>query len=464
MIGTVLIVDGVATNRIVMKVKLAAAGYRTLSAADAQSCLDLARRNQPDLILLDVDMPGIGGIDLLLALRADPQTARTLVVMFSANQNADLRLAALKAGADEFLTKPIDDQTLFARLRNLSRSQEEDAAGIDPEGEGITAIGMEELAANFTYPGLVAIVTTRPELAGQWRRCLSVASRDRFTCLSPDRVFQQQPAGGENPDVYLIEASLREADGGLKVMSALRSRHDTRHAKVCILNTEHAPAEAALAFDMGADDLVTATLSVDEIALRLNCLIRRKREADRLRAKVKNGLRLAMIDPLTGIPNRRFGLAQLASIADRSLAENLSFALMVLDIDRFKSVNDRFGHAAGDAVLIEVARRLTSCLRASDLIARIGGEEFLICLPNTALSESRIVAERLCQVIENTLVHLRTGEELNVTVSIGLALSHEAKGFAAAPLVSEIFDRADRALLAAKGAGRNQVTISRSAA
>ena len=464
MIGTVLVVDGVATNRIVMKARLAAAGYRTLTAPDAATCVDLARRERPDMILVDVDLPGIGGIDLLRALRSDPDTARMLVVMVSAGVNSDARLASLKAGADEFLAKPIDDQTLFARLRNLARAQE-DLGGIGPGGgDGIDVFGMAEPTTPFLHPGHIAIVTTRPEVAMHWRHVLQGCSRDRFTCLSQDQVFTSKAAGGADPDVYMIEAGLSEADGGLKMMSALRSRHDTRHAKFCILNTETHPALPAMAFDLGANDLVAAHLCPEEIALRLNALVRRKREADRLRASVKDSLRLAMIDPLTGIANRRSGLAQLATIADRSVSEDRPFALMVLDLDRFKSVNDRFGHAAGDTVLIEVARRLSTCLRATDLIARIGGEEFLICLPDTTLIESRIVAERLCHEIESQPVRLNTGDHLQVTISIGLALSHEARGYDAAPLVAEIFDRADRALLAAKGAGRNQVTISRSAA
>ena len=464
MIGTVLIVDGVATNRIVMKARLTAAGYRTLTAPDATTCVDLARRERPDMILLDMDLPGIGGIGLLRALRSDPYTARMLVVMVSATVNTDMRLASLRAGADEFLAKPIDDQTLFARLRSLARAQD-DLGGIEGgSGDGIDVFGMAEPTTTFLHPGHIAIVTTRPEVGMHWRHVLQGCSRDRFTCLSLDQVFTAKVAGGADPDVYLIEAGLSEADGGLKVMSALRSRHDTRHAKFCILNTETHPAVPAMAFDLGANDLVAADLCAEEIALRLNALVLRKREADRLRASVKDSLRLAMIDPLTGIPNRRSGLAQLGMIADRSVSEDRPFALMVLDLDRFKSVNDRFGHAAGDTVLIEVARRLTTCLRATDLIARIGGEEFLICLPDTTLIESRIVAERLCHEIESQPVRLNTGEHLQVTISIGLALSNEARGIAAASLVAEIFDRADHALLAAKGAGRNQVTISRSAA
>jgi two-component system cell cycle response regulator len=463
MIGTVLIVDGVATNRIVMKVKLGATGYRTLTAADAQACIELARSEQPDLILLDIDLPDLGGIDLLAILRADPRTARILVVMVSSRDDPEQRLLALKAGASEILTKPIDDQMLFARLRSLSRAQDEDIGGIAAQ-PATAAYGMAESAGLLAYPGLVAIVTTRPEDGLHLRQLLQDHSPDRFTCLWPDQVFKDEAMAPEGPDVYLIDADLREADGGLKMMSALRSRLETRFAKVCILNSDKTPSLPALAYDMGADDVVPATLSSAEIALRLQGLVQRKREADAVRARVKDGLRLAMTDSLTGLPNRRSGLARLAAIAEQSLADKADFALMVLDIDRFKRVNDTFGHAAGDAVLVEAARRFTTCLRDSDLIARIGGEEFLVCLPNTTLAESRRVAERLCQEIEASPVTLRGGESLRVTVSIGLALSHEAQSIARDPMIAEIFERADRALLAAKGAGRNQVTISRSAA
>ncbi len=463
MIGTVLIVDDVATNRIVLKVKLGAAGYRTLTAPDGPTCLDIARREKPDLILLDAVMPGMDGIDVLRALRRDPATARLLIVMFSGLNDAETRLAALRAGADDFLSKPIDDQTLFARLRSLARGQEA-VAGLDTVAGGKDGLGLAEGAAPFETQGAVAIVTTRPETALHWRKALAPFSADRFIPMLPDHVFDDRRDGDTRPDVYLIASDLGAAGGGLKLMSSLRSHTDTRHASVCILNEDGDPKLAPMAFDLGANDLVDASVSPQEIALRLHGLIRRKREGDRLRASVKDSLRLAVTDPLTGLPNRRFGLAQLGLIAERSIAEGRDFALMVLDLDRFKSVNDRFGHAAGDKVLVEVAQRLADNLRENDLIARIGGEEFLVCLPDTTLAESQRVALRLCQAIESEPVSIAARQTLRVTISIGLALSHEAAAAHAALLVDEIFDRADRALLSAKGAGRNQVTLSRSAA
>ncbi len=463
MIGTILIVDGVATNRIVMKVKLAGAGYRTLAAGDVASCFDLARREKPDLILLDIDVPDIGGIELLRALRTDPTTSRILVVMVSSLHNRDQRLDALRAGADEFLAKPIDDHTLLARLRSLTRARD-DLDGMDTRGDGIANFSIAEPPAPFQRPGQIVIVTARPDTAIRLRHSLASFSKDQFKCLSFDQVFNQQTTEAVGPDVYLIEVSAQDGDRGLIVMSTLRSRQETRHTKICILNAAESPDLPAMAFDLGAHDLVAADLDLEEIALRLSVLVRRKSEADRQRANLRDNLRLAMMDPLTGIPNRRSGMTQLGLIADRTLAQSSHFALLVLDLDKFKSVNDRFGHAAGDAVLVEVARRLKECLRSTDMIARIGGEEFLICLPDTTLSESRLVAERLCHEIESAPIRLHTGEHLQVTISIGLALSNDGHDMDAAPLVNETFDRADMALLAAKRAGRNQVTISRTAA
>lgn len=450
-----------------MKVKLGAAGYRTLAAPDAASCLELARRERPDLILLDFDLPPArdgqeGGLALLSALRADPDCARTLVVMLSARQDDAVRLSALGAGADEFFAKSVDDQTLFARLRSLTRAQE--SAEIDYSQKSIGAYGFAEPIAEFLQPGLVAIVMARPETALHWRHALAAKSADRFVTLPMDQVFRAAEGGGPSPDVYLIDAALGEEWGGLKMMSSLLSRHETRHAKVCILNDGHDPDLPAMAFDFGASDLVASAQSIDEIALRLARLVRRKRAEDRARASVKDKLRLAMIDPLTGIANRRAGLAQLAQIAERAQVSGRDFALMVLDLDRFKTVNDRFGHAAGDAVLVEVAQRLTMCLRSGDLIARIGGEEFLICLPDVGLAEGKSIAERLCEQIEASPILIEGRESLGVTISIGLALGRGDGTQTAEDLVGELFRRADTALLAAKGSGRNKVTISRSAA
>ena len=466
MIGTVLIVDEVAINRILLKSKLTQAGYHVLMAADGAAALGLARREVPDLVLLDSSLSDMSSLAVLNALRSDPDLASLDVVMMAGPQDGHIRLEAARAGVDAFLAKPVEESMLLARLRSLQRGRET-IGGLDARTATFGWPGLAEPAAQFRAqyqaPGLVALLMGRDDRASSLIKALSTYRSDRMISLTTKDIIEpRDPLTA--PDVFVIDCNLGGPSVGLQFMTGLRSRPETRHAQICIITHDRDGAMPAMAFDLGADDLMDDSVGPEEMALRLHRLVLRKREGDRLRAQVNDGLRLAMTDPLTGLPNRRYGLSQLGLIAETAGRENRDFALMVLDLDRFKNVNDLYGHAAGDKVLIEVGRRLAQNLRGNDLIARIGGEEFLICLPDTTLAESQQVAQRLCQVIECEPVSIGPGQSLRVTISIGLALSREARAPLGAIVVDEVFERADRALLSAKGAGRNQVTIARSAA
>ena len=473
MSGRLLIVDDVATNRIVMKVKLTAAGYLPVVAADGATCLAMAQAEPPDLILLDLVLPDMSGTEVLRRLRADPILRRVPVVMFSASHAPDARIEAFRAGADEFLLKPLDDQTLLARIRSLMRAREA-MAGFGP-GDGslpdldqilgpAISMGLAEPSASFQPRATIALVMQRPETAMLLKRNLSGKIKDALVSLSPDEALASGLQEGPAPDIFMIEADLAIQGGGLRLMSDLRSRAATRNAAFMLYRGGESGVSPAMAFDLGAADMVAPETVPMELAMRLERLLSLKREADHLRLSVQDGLRLAVIDPLTGLHNRRYGLAQLQAIAERARATSTAFAVLVVDIDRFKSINDRFGHAAGDAVLVEVANRLRHGLRAGDLIARIGGEEFLIALPDIALPDARAIADRLCSLMQVHPFEMAKGALQPVTVSVGLAISAAGETPSHVETVTDIFDRADRALMDAKAQGRNQVTVSRSAA
>lgn len=467
--GRILIADDVAANRIIYKVKFGDAFYEPLLAADARTCLAMARTERPDLILLDLALPDMPGPRVLRELRADPATRAIPVVVLTSSRETEERLTALSAGADEVMSKPVLDQVLLARVRNLLRTRGEQ--GFVASAWGMPAhsvLGLSEAQAGFETLGTVALVSARPETALRWKAALKPVLRDTLAVMTPDQAMKVQPSeAGAVPDVFVIESDLDGSGGGLRLMSELASRPATRHAAACIVTPAQEGEATATAFDLGADDVVARGVGARELALRLRILIRRKRQADRLRATVEDGLKLAVIDPLTGIYNRRYAIPRMAGIAAQATAEGSDFAVMVVDLDRFKSVNDRFGHAAGDRVLAEVARRLSENLRISDLLARIGGEEFLVALPQTALEDAERVADRLCQVIAEHPVTLPSGRALRVTASIGVAMGQRAgDGPENGPEdVAALIDRADRALLRSKSAGRNQVTFAgRSAA
>ncbi|EPX83814.1 diguanylate cyclase (GGDEF) domain protein [Rubellimicrobium thermophilum DSM 16684] len=239
---------------------------------------------------------------------------------------------------------------------------------------------------------------------------------------------------------------------------------------------------AALALDLGADDVVTACVARDEVILRARALLRRKAQADRLRRGLRSQLEAALRDPLTGLHNRRHAEPELRRLMAEGRRTGRPLALMLVDIDHFKGVNDRHGHAAGDRVLAEVARRLRSRLRPGDLLARMGGEEFLVALPGTDAAQARAVAEGLRRAVEDcpfllddTPVAARRGggwigpegepapRQVRVTLSIGVATATPAD-LASGLTDRGLQDRADMALYAAKNGGRNMVSVAAGAA
>lgn len=461
--GRILIVDDVATNRIVYRARLAAAFYDPILASDGESCLALATELQPDLILLDLNLPDIPGHEVLRRLRAGARTRDIPVIVLTATRDSDVRLAAFASGADDVIVKPADDAILLARVRNLLRARGE--VDLPAEG-GLVGQGFAEPAAGFDPGATVAVVAGQIDQARRLKHDLSGVLRDRLVALSRQQALAeatQATSGGAGvPDVFIVQHDGRDAAGALRLLSELKSHQATRHSSVCVLGRSGDGEEAAIAFDLGADDVVGSDVSAAELALRTRSLLRRKRQGDRQRALIEDRLRLAMIDPLTGLYNRRFAAPQMATIAAHAAETGTSFAVMVIDLDRFKLVNDRHGHAAGDQVLVEVSRRLTADLRASDLLARIGGEEFLVVLPDATMADARRVAERLCEAVEERPVRLNSGLGLSVTVSIGVAVSAGISGQPAS--IDHVVEEADLALLDSKGSGRNQVTFRLSAA
>ncbi len=459
MAGRILIVDGTATNRIVYKVKFGAAFYDTLIAVDGAGCLKLAREAVPDLILLDLALPDMAATEVLSRLRADPVTRAIPVMIVTSDCEEEERLAALAAGADDVMGKGTDTETLLARVRNLMRGRE---ALTEMEGGGASlhALGFAEAAEGFAPAATVALVTLRPDTALRMRRELAREMPHRMLILSREDALSDAGATPP-PDIYVIEAESEDRGAHLRLVSELRSKSLGRYSGICVVGAAGSRLDAAMGYDLGADDVVRSEGSMRELALRLRRILERKRHGDRLRASVRNGLRLAAIDPLTGLWNRRSGLGQLRDIAQGAVRHGTPYAVMVIDLDHFKAVNDTHGHPAGDAVLMEVAARLTANLRSADLLARIGGEEFLVALPDTDMACARAIAERLCRSVAERPIALTGGKSVRMTASVGLA-SGEQPGTAGTGSDAPAFDRADQALLSAKMNGRNRVTVGAS--
>ena len=200
--------------------------------------------------------------------------------------------------------------------------------------------------------------------------------------------------------------------------------------------------ELVRGFEAGADDFLTIPVNSVVLMARIRSQLRQKRYYESL-------LEQSMIDPLTGAFNCRYLEAHVPRLIARCRAANKPIAVMMIDIDHFKRINDEHGHAAGNHVLKEIANRITSALRPSDLVARMGGEEFAVVMPETGLDAGHRIAERLCSRIAGTLV-----EDVAITVSIGAAVIQPE---AEEEDLDAALRRADAALYEAKRAGRNRV-------
>lgn len=421
MSGKILIVDDLVTNRIILKVKLTAASHGVMQAATGEDALRIARDEQPRLILLDMFLPDLSGIEVCRRLRADPATRHTPIILISASTERASRLEALAAGADEFLTKPLNETVLMARIRNLLHTSQNDA-DLRERAETCRAFGLAEAPAGFAGQPRIGLVAGDRRQALVWRAALAEYLPARYLPLAAGEALSSTD-GPEAPDLYVIAADLERPGDGLRLIADLRARDDGRRAGLFLCTEDPGHETAALALDLGAHDLVPLPLDPQETALRLRMQLARQRHTESLRKAVSQGLQMAAIDPLTGLYNRRYALAHLDRIAGNAARAGTSFAVMVLDIDHFKLVNDRYGHPAGDAVLETVAARLSAVLQRSELLARIGGEEFLVVQPDTTLDRARTLAEKLCQAVAESPIALPGDLGLvTITLSAGLSL------------------------------------------
>lgn len=457
--GKILILDSVPTNRIVLKVKLCSAFYQVSQAGTLQEALDLIRTDEPDLVVIGSENANDEeGLFLCSALKKSPLAASMPVLLLTARNARDFRMDALNAGADDVFSRPINEPAMLARIRSLLRARDANDEWRLKDRTSRMLGFAEQPATTFETQAKILFATADRATGLRWR-----------TQVKPLLPFEvsHTPLGEalsamakiDVPDAFVIELRTSAPEEGLRLLAEIRARTSTRHCGLLVVLANGMADSLIDALDLGANDVMAHGFDPEEMAVRLSNIVKQKRFRDNLRKGVQEGLEAAITDPLTGLFNRRYALPHLKRIAEYSGRNNRDFAVMVADLDHFKRVNDRFGHAAGDTVLAVLATRLRSALRPVDLLARIGGEEFLIVLPATDRATAEHIAGQLCDAVGREPVYIEKSDiQIPVTVSIGLAM---ASDHCAAGNISgtALLDHADRALYGAKSTGRNQVAV-----
>jgi|SRR5829696_3643201 len=455
MTARILVVDDILANVKLLDARLTAEYFDVITAMSGHEAIDICERSQCDIVLLDVMMPGMDGFQVCRHLKASPATAHIPVVMVTAlDQPAD-RVKGLEAGADDFLTKPVNDIALLTRVKSLVRlkmvtdelrlraATSREIGMNDPMSEAIADSGQQ---------GRVLIVDDR---LSSYERMSGVLSTQHTVEIetSPQEALFRIAEG--NYDMTIISLGLSDYDA-LRLCSQIRSLDRTRQLPVLIVAEPDDNARLLRGLDIGVNDYLLRPVDRNELLARVRTQVRRKRYADRLRDNVQLSIELAITDALTNLHNRRYFETHAATAVEAAHRRSRPLSLLMLDIDHFKNINDSWGHDAGDDVLREFAHRVRKNLRGIDLPCRVGGEEFVVVMPDTDMDVATTVAERVRRKIERDLFAIESGaRSVPVTVSIGAACITGRDD-----TVQTILKRADQALFRAKRDGRNRVVAN----
>jgi two-component system cell cycle response regulator len=451
MTARVLVVDDILSNVKLLEAKLSAEYFEVVTAFNGLEALVRVEEHEPDIILLDVMMPGMDGFEVCRRIKQNPKTAHVPVVMVTALDQPSDRVAGLDAGADDFLTKPVDDSALFARVRSLVRLKmmTDELRLREATGQNMGLIDPTDTLIDNAPTGRILVIEDRPESVAWFVSALTPANE----VLAAD-TFEEalvRVRGGDF-DLIVVSLGLRGFDG-LRLCSQLRSLPEGRNVPILVLVSDGDRRKLTQALEMGVNDYLTRPVDKNELIARVRTQLRKKRYADKLRHNVQLSLEMAITDQLTGLHNRRYMARHLDALIAGSHKSGKPIAFLIMDIDHFKAVNDTHGHDSGDEVLREFAGRISANVRGIDLACRYGGEEFVVVMPDTDMELALTVAERLRKSVEETAFAIsREPHALHITISIGLAGSETSADSADA-----LLHRADQALYRAKREGRNRV-------
>ena len=454
MTARVLVVDDLVANIKLLEARLAAEYFEVVTAMNGPSALEICARGQCDIVLLDVMMPGMDGLEVCRRLKHNPRTAHIPVVMITAlDQPAD-RVAGLEAGADDFLTKPVNDIALITRVKSLVRLKmltDELMMRVSTS----TEIGLDDAfdpASLGGDGGKVLLVDDAPATVERVKNILTPHHTVDHEGDPQEALFR---AAEGDYDLAIISLNLKQIDG-LRLCSHLRSLDRTRLLPILVIVDPDDNVRLLRGLDIGVNDYLVRPIDRNEMLARVRTQVRRKRFSDRLRDNVQMTIEMAVTDGLTGLHNRRYLERHLATLVQQAVARQKPLSVLVLDIDHFKSINDSYGHAVGDDVLREFSRRVRKAVRGIDLACRMGGEEFVIAMPDTDAALALLVGERLRQKIAMERFRITEGaESIEVTVSIGVASLTSTED-----TPDMLLKRADEALYKAKREGRNRVAAA----
>ena len=451
----VLVVDDRPTNVLLLETKLSNELYDVITAQDGYEAVQKTKEFNPDVVLLDVMMPGIDGFEVCRRLRSDPDVAHTPVIMVTALSSRSDRVRGLDVGADDFMTKPFNDTVFFSRTRSLVRIKNV-MDELRLRDRTLNQLGVSEHAPNsFTL-----------NVAGA--KILLVAPQDAHTSFMLEKLtehyeVQQARGAGEAMDkalhapldAIIINAHLGEGTEGLELASQIKGHARLRHIPI-ILMVQEGKAEFMLqALALGINDYLLIPFDHAEMLARVKNQLRRKKYHDLVKENCDKAVARLVMDEVTGLFNQNFLDKHLERRISHAQKSRKPTSLLLVAIDAFQPIRQNYGESVALQALNYVADAMTQHIRTSDTAARLEDGTFAIILPETELQEAAEVAERICQTIDATPLSIDdNGGAIHFTLSIGAAQHGEREGAVG------LMRRTAMALSEAQKAKGNQVHLA----
>ncbi|RYH01929.1 diguanylate cyclase [Salipiger sp. IMCC34102] len=455
----ILIIDEVHSRRTILRVKLLTARYDVDAVDSCKEAYDLMDKRRPDLIILASSANTADYEDLCTSVRKKAATRSLPILMLGGPDTSVARFTALDLGAEDVIPDPVPEALMMSRIRSLLRRATV-MRDLDLQADTLRFMGFHESRRARFAPACVLLQSDRGDVATTLAATLQAGLGQRVRCVPLFFVADDDPACPA-PDLVVLDATQGALDR--QQLSArladLRARERSRGAATLVLLSAESQDLAALAFDLGAYDVIVGQTDQQELGHRARRLLEVKDMHDRLTKQVNRNLAEAGRDTLTGLSNRRTAMAHLERIAERAQDSGMDYAVILADIDHFKSVNDRHGHAAGDQVLRAVAERLVAAARPDDLVARVGGEEFLIALPDTTVEEALEIAGRMRRRIGDSPFAV-SGADTKIAVTISMGVTVDRRDALSGCVFDALFEKADAALYRSKSDGRDTVSLA----
>ncbi len=453
-----LLVDPIEATRTTLARRLESLGYAVETARDGVEGAASALRSPPAAVIADLRLPGVSGIQLCRLLRAEPGTQHVPILLRGDEDDRRNRFWAERAGAFSLLGK--------GRIGELVRVLRRAVAAAPPP---------DDFFMQIDGPDHIHDRIARHLDAALFESVIAAEVRALASCDSTQNLFDLLSQFLSQIHGYRWMAITTQGNAffgvhhhageGERAVAEARRALGATGGEAFVLEDEDAVGEAGgppavvgrIAFggrEVGAFALAPTCGGDDSTRELVRVVAGELGGALRMTILVEETQRMAATDRLTGLMNRR----AFTDWADRELARldryGGSLALGVIDVDHFKSVNDRFGHGAGDLVLREVAKILAQVFRQSDVVARWGGEEFVFALPSSSLDGARMAAERVRRELASNIMNLAGSDGLLVTGSIGVAQRRPRESF------DSLVERADAAMYVAKQSGRDRVEVA----